>query len=296
MRYIVTGATGFIGSNIVKRLLKEGHDISILIRKSSSLELLEDIRDNIKIFVYDGKIESIIEFFKEFKADIVLHLASLFIAEHNSSNVDTLIDSNVKFSTQILEAMKEANIERLINTGTSWQHYENEDYNPVCLYAATKEAYEKIIEYYVQSYEFKCITLELFDSYGPKDNRPKLLNLLNKFSEEKKVLSLSPGEQILDLVHIQDIVNGYEIASKMILERNEKCNDKYVLSSQNRIKLRELIYLYEKVTGKKVLVNWGKREYRKREVMIPWDNGLKLPNWEAKINLEEGLKEVFISK
>lgn len=294
MKYILTGATGYIGSNLARKLVQDGNKVSVIIREKSSLELIEDIKSKINIFRYDGNIESLIDFFKKEKADVVMHLASLFISEHKSLEVDKLINSNVKFSTQVLEAMKECDTKCIINTGTSWQHFENSDYNPVCLYAATKEAFEAIIEYYAKCHNIKCITLELFDSYGLGDNRPKLLNLLQKYAKEKTVLSLSPGEQILDLVHISDIIEGYLIATKRVINKTDNIKEKYVLASKNRIKLKDLIELYSKTTGLNVLVNWGAREYREREVMIPWENGVVLPNWEPKVTLEEGLKNTFI--
>lgn len=293
MKYILTGATGYIGSNLARKLVEEGNDVNVIIREKSSLELIEDIKSRINIFVYNSKIESLISLFKKVEADVVIHLASLFISEHKSLEVNKLIESNIKFSTEILEAMKESSTKCIINTGTSWQHFENDSYNPVCLYAATKEAFESIIEYYAQSHNIKCITLELFDSYGPNDNRPKLLNLLERFSKEESVLSLSPGEQILDLVHISDIVEGYLVAINRIANKNDNKKEKYVLSSGNRVKLKDLIELYELVTGRHVSVIWGAREYRKREVMIPWEYGVILPHWKAKITLKEGLETTF---
>lgn len=293
MKYILTGATGYIGSNIAKKLVDDGNEVSIIIRKNSSLKLIEDIKSSLNIFIYNGEIKKMISFFQDTNADVVIHLASLFISEHKVEDVGNLIDSNVKFSTEILEAMNQSSTKKIINTGTSWQHFENGAYNPVCLYAATKEAYEAIIEYYVQAQEITCITLELFDSYGPNDNRPKLLNLLKKYSEEKKGLELSRGEQYMDLVYISDIVQGYVIAIDKLLNKKDKLKEKYVLSSKRKITLKELVELYSYITGKEVLVNWGSREYRKREVMAPWENGIDLPDWSAKISLEEGLKNTF---
>ena len=289
-KILLTGATGYIGSNLTKRLLKENKRVYIVARKSSKFDLLKDVMDKINIFIYDGKINNLINYFKRVKPDAVCHLASFFVSEHKSENTDELIDSNIKFGTEVLEAMSKSGVKNLINTGTSWQHYDNKDYNPVCLYAATKEAFEKIIEYYVQVDNFKVITLKLFDTYGPNDNRPKILNLLSKYSKDKTVLKMSGGEQILDLSYIDDIAEAFYHALCMIEKCDMNEHKTYGIYALKRYKLRDIISTYENVTNKKILVEWGARPYRKREIMNPCTCIEKLPGWKPKISLEDGIR------
>lgn len=292
--FIITGATGFVGSRLTKKLIEQGHNVNIISRKSSKYDNLLDIIDKIHIFEYDGNIKNLIEYFNKKNTDIVIHLASLFIAENKPEDVDQLINSNIKFATQILEAMKFSNCKNLINTSTSWQHYNNEDYNPVCLYAATKEAFESIIKFYHNAYKIKCITLELFDTYGEGDNRPKILNLLKEYSEKGIELNMSSGEQVLDLLYIEDVVDAYLRAFDIIKE-SENIFEKYSLESRNRVTLKELVSSYENITKNNVSINWGKRPYREREVMVPWNKGKKLPKWEAKISIQEGIKRLKLN-
>lgn len=291
--FIITGATGFIGSRLSKKLIEQGHTVNIISRKSSKYNNLIDIKDKINIFEYDGNINKLIEYFRKLKVDIVIHLSSLFISENKPEDVDGLIDSNIKFGTQVLEAMKHSKCKNIINTSTSWQHYNNENYNPVCLYAATKEAFENIIKFYHESYGIKCITLELFDTYGQNDNRPKILNLFKEYSEDGIELNMSKGDQVLDLLYIDDVIDAYLNAIDLV-NKSETIFEKYSLESKNRVKLKELVSIYENITKNSITVNWGKRPYRDREVMIPWSNGKKLPGWEAKVSLEDGIKKSFI--
>jgi nucleoside-diphosphate-sugar epimerase len=97
----------------------------------------------------------------------------------------------------------------IINTGTSWQHFEQSNYNPVNLYAATKEAFEAIITFYKATSSLKVTTLKLFDTYGPNDSRYKIIPLLQKAFTEQKELSMSKGEQLIDFVYIVGIANAY---------------------------------------------------------------------------------------
>jgi len=229
----------------------------------------------------------------EAKPDVVFHLASLFLSQHATKDVTTLIQSNVLFGNQLLEAMRVSEISCLINTGTSWQHYNNENYNPVCLYAATKQAFEAILEYYVQACGLRAITLKLFDTYGPDDPRPKLFHLLSKTAASGEALDMSAGEQLIDLVHIDDVIEAYLIAAQRLLACQVKQHEIYAISSGQPMTLRELVELYASVTKQTVRVNWGARPYRFREVMTTWKNFQHLEQWQPKITLAEGMQKVL---
>jgi nucleoside-diphosphate-sugar epimerase len=223
---------------------------------------------------------------------VVFHLASLFLAQHTPDDIEQLVRSNVLFATQMAEAMTQAGCWRLINTGTSWEHYENAAYNPVNLYAATKQAYEVMLAYYLATTPLQAVTLKLFDTYGPNDPRPKLFTLLRQSAGEGKPLAMSPGEQLIDLVHIDDIVRAYLMAADRLLAGAVHGHERYAVSSGNPLPLQKLVEIYCQVTGIKLPIHWGGRPYRQREVMIPWQNGTPLPSWKPEVELVEGIKQL----
>ena len=124
---IITGATGFLGSNLVSFLLAKNYVINVICRGNSNISNLSQIKSKINIYYYDNKINNLIDIFKKSKAEIVFHLASNFIDEHQSNQINSLIESNISFGLQVLEAMKESGIKKMVNTGTSWQHYKNQN-------------------------------------------------------------------------------------------------------------------------------------------------------------------------
>lgn len=292
-KIVITGATGFVGSNLTTFFLKRNYEVYLIIRPNSDLSNIDIKSSKLNVFKYDENLSNLISFFKEVNPKCTFHLASNFIAEHQSPDINSLVSSNITFGLQLLEAMKEANIKTLINTGTSWQHYNNEDYNPVCLYAATKQAFESLIEYYVQAENFKVITLKLFDTYGETDKRPKLINLLNQFAKEQSELKLSLGEQMINLVYINDVCNAYEVAMNMMENQKSNSHYKFVIKHSQSYTLKEVINTFEKVSQLKVNIVWGGKPYRNREVMQLWDKGDDLPNWKAKVSLEEGFLKVL---
>lgn len=291
-RVVVTGANGYIGSCLTKKLVQLGNEVFVIVRKTSDLSLLEDDKNKIKIIYYDGRLESIYDTISQSEIDVIYHIASSAIPEHKPNEVDGIIDSNIKYGTHILETMKLCNIHYLVNTGSFWQHYNNEEYNPVCLYAATKKAFEDIERFYVETAGISVINLVLYDTYGPNDPRKKIIQLFDRIAASGETLGMSKGEQYIDLIYIDDIINAYIMAMERLLEGKEKGMKNYYVHSDNPIPLRKVAEIFEKAKNVTLNIDWGKRPYRAREVMQVYEKGEKLPGWEAKITLEEGLKRI----
>lgn len=286
-RVLVTGATGFIGSNLVHRLLAQGCDVHIVTRANSDLQVLDTVLNTITVHRHDGTSSGMVEVLAKANPKIIFHLASLFLAQHKSTDIEALISANLLFSTQLVEAMVVNGIKYIVNTGTSWQHFNNEDYNPVNLYAATKEAFQALLTYYVEAQGLNAITLKLFDTYGPGDTRPKLFSLLRKAARSGATFKMSPGEQLLDLVFIDDVLDAYLLAMARV--HSAKKHEYYAVSSPTRLSLRELVRIYGETVGRSVNVEWGGLPYRHREVLVPWTNYERIPGWSARVALVDGI-------
>jgi len=289
----VTGATGFVGSHLVRALLEADWEVSVVVRPSSNLDVLAGIRDEITVYEYSGEIQSLMDAISICKPDVVIHVASLFLSEHQPEQIHALIESNILFGNHLLEAMVASDVKNFINTSTSWEHYENKDYSPVNLYAATKRAFQDIMQFYVEAKGIQAITLKLFDTYGADDPRPKLMNLLKRIAETGEVLSMSPGEQEIDLVHIDDVVQAYLIATQRLLDDKVRDHETYGVGSGEPISLKELVALIEEETGRKMNIEWGKRQYREREVMHLWSMFSCLNGWAPEVKLIQASKKLL---
>jgi nucleoside-diphosphate-sugar epimerase len=284
---ILTGATGFIGSKLAEKLVLDGYSVSIIARLSSQFDALENVLNKVKIYVYDGTYLSLLNALSAAQPAAVIHVASLFLSNHRPSDVVRLVESNISFPSQLVEAMDQIGCRYLVNTGTSWQHYLNEDSNPVNLYAATKIGFESVLLYYTKARKFNVINLKLFDTYGPGDTRPKLFKVLREAARSGNALKMSPGEQLLDLVYIDDVVNAYQVALKRLFGNSGESS--YAVSNPKRLKLREVVDIYSNIVGLKINVDWGGFDYRFREVLIPWNKYKMMPDWRARINFDEGV-------
>ena len=286
---LVTGATGYVGSHLAKALVRDGWKVHALLREASDSSELGKSGKQIKLHRLSVQAAEIAQIVKEAKPDVVFHLASEVLIRHEMDDVEDLIESNILFGTQVLEGMAQAGSRNFVNAGSFWQHYGGAAYNPVNLYGATKQAFEAILAYYVQCHSICAVTLKLFDVYGPQDSRNKVFQQLNQAARTGEVLPMSPGEQLLDLVYIDDVVSAFLRAAEVLILGNQKLEPSYAVSSGRHISLKEVVSLYGRLTGHRPNVKWGGRPYREREVMKPW-KGPTLPGWKPEVNLETGIR------
>ena len=285
---MVTGATGFIGRALLTSLLESHNQTAVLIRPQTNSDRLVSVVGQDRVFVDDPNPKTLAEQLEKFSPDLTVHLASCFVVQHQAEQVQEILESNVLFPTRLLEALKLIGCRRLLNTGTSWQHFENAQYRPVNLYAASKQAFEDLAHYYSDAHGFQIVNLKLHDTYGEGDTRPKLFATLKRVLESGEELALSPGEQKIDLLHIEDVVRAFLLCIESF-DDFDRWNS-FVLSSGRSIPLRDLVRVFERVAGKKLNVNFGARPYRDREVMTPWNRGQTLPNWQPKVELKSGIE------
>lgn len=291
MNILVTGATGFIGKKLIHSLISE-HVVHILIRPNSQWEDLSVQH----VFEFNDNHQQLADYLFENKIEGIVHLASLYLVQHEASDIKDIILSNIYLGTALLEAAKKSKVKWFLNTGTFWQNYlsDSKEYCPVNFYAASKQAFVDLAKYYTETSDIRFVTLKICDTYGKDDTRPKILTLFRRISESHETLAMSPGEQLIDILYIDDVISGFlclikKLISGIILE------NEYVLRSSERYTLKELAYIFSHINGKTLNIFWGGRSYRDREVMKPWNMGEVLPDWNPMFDIKKGIKK-FLEK
>lgn len=280
MNILVTGATGFVGKHLVKDLQCRAHEVHILVRPSTDCSSINASH----IFTFNDNIDALFVYLRQEQIDGIIHLASLYVAEHKTEQVKSIIESNVYLGTALLEAAKMAGVKWFLNTGTIWQNYNvpdySDQYNPVNLYAASKQAFITMAKYYTETSPLRFCTLKLCDTYGADDTRRKIFTLFNEIAVSGKELAMSPGEQRLDILHIDDVVSGFIQLANMLHDDAIELGEEYILTSGQTHSLKEWAHLYEQQNNVCLNIQWGERGYRQREVMKPYVGNV-LPNWKA---------------
>jgi len=290
MKVLITGAAGYLGSHLARHLHEQGHHVACLHRLSSSLPALIA---ELPCWATDDNGTGFRESLNEFRPEIVVHLAALYLAEHKPEDVTPLVRANIEYGAHLLEAMREAGSTALVFAGTSWQHYRNQAYCPANLYAATKQAFTSLAHYYRDAHGLRLLELHLYDSYGPNDPRKKLIHHLCNAARNATPLAMSHGEQRIHLLHVDDLTRALEEACVQVQSFPSGHRELYRLPSPAAISLRQLVTLFNQVhPDQPVTVDWGKRPYRDREIFEPWEGCEILPNWAPRITLAEGLATI----
>jgi nucleoside-diphosphate-sugar epimerase len=288
-RALVTGATGFVGRHLCRRLVDDGWTVTALVRDPSSSR----VPTGIEAVPVPGDHQGFVDLVRRADPEVCVHLATHFVAEHRPEDVEPMIEANVGLGTRLADALVEAGGVPLVNTGTAWQHVNGADYDPVSLYAATKQALTDVLRFHAARRGLPVVTLTLADTYGPDDDRAKLVPALLAAARDGRSLDMSDGGQMLDLVHIDDVVAAFLVVIDLLrTDRGAVAADgttRWAVSSERPVTLLDLIPRFSAATGLALDARWGVRPRRIIEMREPWPSVAPPPGWSPTVGLDEGL-------
>lgn len=287
-RILITGITGFIGSNLARHLLSDC-EIYGLVRLPLNTTYVSDLQDRVKLLPYDGSYESVASAVHEAQPDLVYHFAAYYTKEHSPEEIPKLIRSNLVLGAYLLEAMSAQRVRNFIFASTAIA-YSGNTCCPPNLYAATKRAFSELLTYYTGAGLLRAVTLLISDTYGPGDQRPKILNLVKRAAQNGEKISLSSGIQIYDVVHIDDVVRAFRMAGEQLSENSQWKNEMFQITAEKPLTLRKTIELMLQVNRLTLDVEWGKLpapSQEEKENIYP-----TLPGWSLQIPLETGLLQL----
>lgn len=292
MKILVTGASGYIGSNTCRALIRNGHEPIGLLRTNSSSALLDKYASATKIVRYEN-YNDLLHIVVQENVEAIVHLAASFSAADNYDSIESLMSDNITFATHLLHSAQKSNLKHFVYACSSWQFNDNFERESHNLYAASKNAFSSILEYFAKTHNINVINLALFDVYGPLDPRTKLFSSLARFADEKRVIELSPGEQILDLIHIDDVSNAFASAISYAEKQASLVNENFAVRTGRVYSLREYLTYFNTISGNQIEFKFGAKDYRENEVMTPPNLTEYLPNWKAHITFEDGLEQMW---
>lgn len=289
-KVLITGITGYIGSHLAKALLPD-YEVCGLVRKPLHTEYIADFQDRLRLFPVDSSYESMHNAVQAAQPDLVYHLAAYYTGTHGAQETPKLVDSNITFGAHLLEALSACKVPALAYATTYMTHYRGEDYCPLNLYAATKQAFFDLLAYYTDAGLLRAATLVISDTYGPGDQRPKVLNAVKRAAGTGVRVAFSTGNIPYDVVYIDDIVSAFRIIGERLL-RGEFQNDVFQAVSESPLSLRETVEKMLKVNHLTLNAGWGERPKAEREMSELIRLYPPPPGWTPQVPLDEGLKEL----
>lgn len=294
-RALLTGGTGFLGCRVARELLADDWSVTLLCRQNSGLGELArfGIVDRVTIVrVGRGDILADLRHALDIsRPDLIVHLAAQSRGQETPAHVADMLHVNVTLPSVLVAAAAERGVVRVLNAGTSWQTASAAAFAPFNVYAATKQAFEDVLVAYVA--DGGCaVTLRLFDTYGRDDPRRKVVDLLAEAARTGTTLRMSPGRQVIDLVHVDDAARAFALAAARLRDGGVTGHEVFGVGD-SRLSLRELAGMVGEALGRAVPIEWGGRPYRPREVMEPATHLPRLPGWAPRIALADGLRDAL---
>lgn len=291
MTILVTGASGFIGRHLCRILLSEPRDVVALCRPGRESATRDAVGMDIATVTDCEDIPILTQSFMTHGVESVIHLAARFDDPRQPNTARHVVGTNVGFATRVAEATALANPGAVfVNAGTIWQHLEDAVYRPASLYAATKQAFEDILVHYEITRRLFPRTIIVPDTYGPEDQRKKIVPLLLGALSSQAALEASSGTGVLDLLHVRDVARGLVHALDQELGAG-----RWRLTSGHAISVRELHSLMSDLAGSGVPVSWGALPDRPNTVRQLVTVAPRLPEWSPAVNLVSGLGELINS-
>jgi len=308
MKVLVTGGAGFIGSHLVDRLMKDGHEVRVLDDLSAgSLENLKGWIDHERFEFMQGDLRRRDVCEKAVKGvDVVFHLAANPEVRIGAQSPELLYETNVLITYNLLEAIRKEDIKALAFTSSSTVYGEAkeiptpEDYGPlepISVYGGAKLAAEALIAGYAHTFDIKAVVFRLANIIGKRSNHGVIYDFINKLKANPDRLEiLGDGTQRKSYLHVSDTVEAMLYLFKEFL-KEDKIYDAYNIGSEDWITVTEIAEIVSREMGLNPEfyftggVDGGRGWKGDVKIMLLNIEKAKAKGWKPKMNSREAVEK-----
>lgn len=296
MRFLVTGASGFIGSQVVRLLVEQGHETFALVRLESDLSLLGCAVDKCRVLQRDlNDYRGVHEALKDIPVDTCIHLA--WYAEpgkylHSDKNLDC-----ISATFHLAYHLALSGCKRFVGIGSCFEYdlaagtlSEDSPEKPTSLYASSKLAAKAAVESVARTSNMQACWVRLFYQYGPGEDSRRLVPSVILSLLKGESADVSPGEQKRDYLYVEDVASA--ICSVAQSDLTGVVN----VGSGRPVAIRELVTEIATQLGCLDRVRFGAIPYREGEPMLIGANNTRLATqtgWKEECGLREGVRKTI---
>ena len=277
MRILITGATGFIGQKLLKRLTDQHHTVAIHSRKQPH-EVDSDV------LLFTGELNQFQKEIIAFLPEYVFHLAGSSIYPKNAEEEVELWSANVLYGNALLRILKEIPGLVFVNFTTSLA-YDGTELYPFSYYALTKANFVQSLQYYTRYYNFRVFNLILYTIYGKGDKTKRALNYILDSLDASEPISMSPGEQLMDFIHVDDVVG---LCIQLLEHSPNKKMEEIHVGTGRGTTLKQAAQLIALLSHQKANIHFGSIPYRSEEKMVNIAPISQNRFWKSSVEIETG--------
>lgn len=296
-RAIVTGATGFIGANLARRLLYDGHEVHLLVRPDHTPWRRATIRTDVRLHEVNlSDKEALTRVIGDIRPDWVFHLAA-YGAYSWQTDLRHMVQTNIVGTVNLVEACLKTGLEAFANTGSSLEYgfkghapSETERLEPNNYYAITKASATLFCRYAAKSHGVHLPTLRLYSVYGPYEDPARLIPTLILRGLNGELPPLVNPDIVHDFVYVDDVSEAYLLAVTL---PDQELGAVYNVGTGVQTSLREVVDVVRRLMRIKAEPNWNSMPNR------PWDTNIWVANnrkirdelgWQPRHTFEQGFR------
>ena len=294
--FLITGASGFIGSVLLRRLIEQKQEVHLILRKESKTWRITDLLDKTKVHYSDlSNVNELIEIVKKVKPTIIYHLATNGAYSYQS-DANQIIQTNILGTWNLLQACNTINYDLFINTGSSSEYgakqfamRETDIVEPNSYYAVTKCAQTLLCSHIAKQEHRPIVTIRPFSVYGPYEEPKRFVPTLMKALMFNEEMNLVAPETARDQIYVDDMVDAY----LKIDDLKNNSGEYFNIGTGVQSTIKEVVNTAVKVTNKNTQFKWGTMEGRSWDTnnwVADISKARQLLKWTPRTNLEQGLK------
>lgn len=305
MKIFITGATGFVGSHLARRCVRDGHEVHLLLRAASDLWRIKDAVAKVKTHIADlTDAVALKKIMADARPDAIFHLAthSIYGAQNHQGNDEDIIKTNFLGTVNLMQAADEIHYSCFINTGSPAEYgvrhtptpmKETDACEPVHAYGATKCAAAIFGHYLAKTRRKPIITLRLFLPYGPFGDAKRLIPHAILSALQNRDLNLGSAATARDYVYIDDVVEAYMSG----LEKAKKCKGEiFNIAGGKQYTLKDTVRIILEKTKSPISVHWNTKpaaEWDSEFYEADITKAKTILGWKPRHTLDEGIEKTI---
>jgi nucleoside-diphosphate-sugar epimerase len=282
---LITGGSGFVGSRFIE-LMNSTHNLVCLDREPAKKAIFQQ-GPSVTRLPYPSDPDQLIALVTGLKPSAIVHLAADYQTEPSGASIRNGLGVNIVIPSLLLEAASYVKAKFLF-AGTYWSQDTKEGKATATLYAAHKAAFAQVAEFYGTERGVAAREAVLYDVYGPRDPRPKLVPYLLRCATEGRTATLREPDSLVDLVFVDDVVAGLQ----EILGNARAGFESFALRTGATCSVMEVVDAVREVTDHSLAVEWTGERVKHR--MLAGRSSRPSPSgWAPKTTLSDGLDECW---